>query len=423
MPGSETAACPLDWSTMTIPDTQTSPRLPWDAADPYHFYENRRREGNVVWDDTAHAWLVLSHPVARDILAGPGWSADPRANPGAELLNSAIVEANMLFTDGTTHSRLRNAARDLFSRNFIAGLTDGIDTITAGIIDAIPTDEPFDAMADIALPLPVAVIAAWLGLDPEQCAALREHSPAIIRLLGGFTDEQALGEGLSASAALIADFLPAAADRRAHPRDDLLSYLAADCDLSLDEVTITAILIAVAGHETTANLLGAALVRLLTPDANDRLTAADFDPGNPTHYTELVRLEAPVQATARTATIDHHIGDITISEGSAVVLCLAAANRDPQAYPDPDQFRPDRTGPPPLTFGHGAHYCLGAALARLETTTALRNILCRRPELTASPTWRDTTAIRGPQTISARFAGQAATQTVARTTSARDRFL
>lgn len=407
MPGSETAACPPHWSIMTIPDTQTSPRLPWDAADPYPFYESRRRDGNIVWDDTAQAWLVLSHSAARDILSGPGWSADPRANPGAELLNSAIVDANMLFTDGSAHSRLRNAVRDLFGRNFITGLTDGVDTITADIIDAIPDGEPFDAMADIALPLPVAVIGAWLGLDPEQCAALREYSPAIIRLLGGFTDEHALEEGLSASAGLIADFLPAAADRRAHPGDDLLSYLAANRDLSLDEVTITAILIAVAGHETTANLLGAGLIRLLTPDLNGHLPADTFDTDDSSSYTELLRLDAPVQATARTATTDHQIDGTTIDEGSPVVLCLAAANRDPHVYPDPDQFRPGRTGPPPLTFGHGAHYCLGAALARLETAAALRNILRRNPELITTPTWRDTTAIRGPQTLPARFTGHA----------------
>lgn len=90
-----------------------------------------------------------------------------------------------------------------------------------------------------------------------------------------------------------------------------------------------------------------------------------------------------------------------------MVLCLAAANRDPHVYPDPDQFRPGRTGPPPLTFGHGAHYCLGAALARLETAAALRNILRRNPELITTPTWRDTTAIRGPQTLPARFTGHA----------------
>lgn len=389
---------------MTIPDTQTTPRLPWDAANPYLFYELRRRDGNIVWDDAAQAWLVLGHPAARGILSGPHWSADPRANRGAEVLNSAIVEANMLFTDGPAHTRLRNAVRGLFSRNFVAGLTTGIENITADIINAIPTGEAFDVMAEIALPLPVAVIGAWLGLDPAQCGALREHSPAIIRLLGGFTDQDALGEGLAASAALIADFLPAAADRRAHPRDDLLSYLAADRDLSLDEVTITAILIAVAGHETTANLLGAALVRLLTPDTDGHLLANSFDSEDPAAYTELLRLDAPVQATARSATADHHIDGITIGAGSPVVVCLAAANRDPRTYKSPDQYQPGRAGPPPLTFGQGAHYCLGVALARLEITTALRKILRRDPILGASPAWRETPAIRGPLSLPARFA-------------------
>lgn len=388
---------------MTIPDTSTAPRLPWDAADPYPFYRDRRRAGTVVWDDTAHAWLVLGHRAARDILAGSGWSSDPRANPGAEALNDSIVDANMLFTDGPTHTRLRGAVRDLFSRRFIAGLQNGIDTITADIIDAIPACQEFDAMTDIALPLPVAVVGAWLGLDPPQCQSLRDHSPAIIRLLGGFADQHAQQDGLSASAALIADFLPAAADRRAHPRDDLLSYLAADHSLSLDEVTITAILIAVAGHETTANLLGAALVRLLTPDAEGRIPAQTFDVEDPGAYTELLRLDAPVQATARTATTDHHIGGVTITNGDPVVVCLAAANRDPHVYPDPDQFTPDRPGPSPLTFGHGAHYCLGVALARQEITAAQRIMLRRRPLLVGSPAWRDTPAIRGPQCVPVRF--------------------
>lgn len=388
---------------MTIPDTSTAPRLLWDAADPYPFYTDRRRAGTVVWDDTAHAWLILGHGAARDILAGTGWSSDPRANPGTEALNDSIVEANMLFTDGPTHSRLRGAVRDLFSPRFIAGLQTGIETITTAIIASIPTGQEFDAMTDVALPLPVAVIGAWLGLDPPQCASLREHSPAIIRLLGGFADQRALQDGLSASAALIADFLTAAADRRAHPRDDLLSYLAADRDLSLDEVTITAILIAVAGHETTANLLGAALIRLLTPDAERRLPAHTFDVDDLRAYTELLRLDAPVQATARTATTDHHIDGVTIAKGDAVVVCLAAANRDPHIYPDPDHFQPDRAGPPPLTFGHGAHYCLGVALARMEIIAALRILLRRKPLLAGPPIWRDTRAIRGPQTIPARL--------------------
>lgn len=391
---------------MTTPEV-TTPRLPWDAADPYPFYEARRRDGDVVWDDTAAGWLVLGYHAAREVLAGPHWVSDPRANlatTGAlEFLSPQLVEASMLFTDGLPHVRLRGAVRDVFTRSFITGLTEGVESICADAVAAVATDEDFDVMSQIALPLPIAVIGAWLGLDTDQCAALREHSPAIIKILGGFADDNELEEGLSASAALIADFLPAAADRRTHPGDDLLSFIAADPDLSLDEVVVTAILIAVAGHETTANLLGAGLIRLLTPISEGVRLADGINPDDPTVVTELLRLDSPVQVTGRTATADQTLGGVDIRCGEAVLVCIAAANRDPSIYDRPDQFEPGRSGPSPIAFGHGAHYCLGANLARLETTAALRHTLQRRPVLAGNVAWRDTPAIRGPLTVPVRF--------------------
>ncbi|OMC41710.1 cytochrome [Mycobacterium sp. GA-1841] len=391
---------------MTIPDL-TAARLPWDAADPYSFYEARRCDGDVVWDDTAQAWLVLGYHAARDVLAGPQWTSDPRANTAttdaAEFFNSAFIEASMLFTDGAAHDRLRGAVRDVFGRSFINQLTNGIESICLDTVSTIPTGHTVDAMTQIALPMPIAVIGAWLGLDTDQCAALRENSPAIIRLLGGFADQDELERGIGAAAALLTEMLPAAADRRAHPRDDLLSYIAADPDLTLDEVVTTAVLIAVAGHETTANLLGSSLIRLLTPDRDGLCPADGIDSADPAVITELSRLDAPVQATTRTATADQTLAGIDIRRGQTVLVCVAAANRDPRVYTDPDLFCPGRPGPAPLTFGHGAHYCLGAPLARLETTAALGHILRRRPALTGTPTWRDTPAIRGPVSVPMRF--------------------
>ncbi|MCA4721364.1 cytochrome P450 [Mycolicibacterium fortuitum] len=391
---------------MTSPD-RTIARLPWDAADPYPFYDARRRDGDVVWDDAAQAWLALGYHAVRDVLAGPQWTSDPRANRGAaaaaEFFNSTFVEASMLFTDGPVHDRLRGAVRDVFGRAFINRLTDGVESICHETVSVIPSDLPFDAMSQIALPLPIAVIGAWLGLDCEQCSALREHSPSIIRILGGFTDREELEAGIAAAAALLTEILPAAADRRARPRDDLLSYIAADPTLSLDEVVITAVLVAVAGHETTANLLGAGLIRLLTPDADGTRPADEIDPADPAVVTELLRLDSPVQATSRTATADQTLAGVDIRCGETVLACVAAANRDPVVYDAPHLFRPGRAGPAPLTFGHGAHYCLGAPLARLETSLALRHILCRGPVLSGMPTWRDTPAIRGPLTVPLRF--------------------
>lgn len=385
---------------MSTPRTTTAPRLPWDPADPYPFYEQHRRDGDVVWDDTAQAWLVLDYPAARQVLGEPGWTTDPRANPDTRAaidpIGSDMVDRSMLLTDGANHRRLRDAVRDVFTPSFIAGLTDGVHTIAHSVIDHLDVGAPFDFMTEIALPLPLTVAAEWLGLDPDNAELLRAESPAIIRMLGALADSQEINAGAAAFATLIAEFLPLAADRRAHPGDDLLSFIAAAPALELDDVVITAILIAVAGHETTANLLGAGIIRLLQPKADGSRLIDHLDPTDPALLTELLRLDGPVQATARTATQDQRIGEAVIAAGQQVLVVIAAANRDPAVFEQPDQFRLSRAGPAPLAFGYGAHYCLGAALARLETTVALRQILSRNPELVAPATWRDTPAIRGP---------------------------
>lgn len=392
---------------MTTPDVRASVRLPWDPADPYPFYETCRREGEIVWHDTAAAWLILGYHPARQILAGPGWTSNPLANPNTPAAIRAtdpdILRRNILFTDGADHQRLRGAVRDFFTRNFIAGLRDGIATIAAYTIDSIPPGIEFDFMADIALPLPIAVAAAWMGLDVDAARLLREESAAITRMLADSTDDLAIRDGTGALAALLTEFLPLAADRRHHPGDDLLSAIAADTDLELDDIVTTAIIIAIAGHETTANLLGTTMIRLLTPNADGTRPIETIHAVDDRLITELLRLDGPAQAVVRTATHDHAFGDVTIRTGEAALVVLAAANRDPAVYDQPDQLHTDRPGPAPLTFGHGAHYCLGAPLARLETAIALQQVLARQPTLRGNPTWRDNPAVRGPRTLPCTF--------------------
>lgn len=388
---------------MTTPDVRAGVRLPWDPADPYPFYEACRRDGDVVWNDTAAAWLILGYYPARQILAGPGWTSNPLANPNTPAALRAtdpdMLRRNILFTDGADHQRLRGAVRDFFTRNVIAGLRDGIATIAAHTIDSIRTGAEFDFMADIALPLPIAVAAAWMGLDIGSAQLLREESAAITRMLADPTDAISIDTGTEALAALLTEFLPLAADRRRHPGDDLLSVIAADTTLELDDVVTTAIIIAIAGHETTANLLGSAMIRLLTPQPDRTLPLDAITTVDDSLITELLRLDGPVQTVARTATQDHIFGDVTIRAGEPALVVLAAANRDPAVYNHPDQLRTNPPRPAPLTFGHGAHYCLGAPLARLETAIALQHILERQPTLCGNPTWRDNPAIRGPKTL------------------------
>jgi cytochrome P450 len=223
-------------------------------------------------------------------------------------------------------------------------------------------------------------------------------------MLSDLSDADAVDAGNAAFATLLTEFLPVAADRRGHPKDDLLSFIAADTDLDLDDVVTTAVIIAVAGHETTANLLGAAVFRLLSPGHDGIQPIGTADTVDDRLVTELLRMDGPVQAVGRTATRSYAIDDIVITGGEPALVVLGAANRDPIVFDRPEQFRLDRTGPAPLTFGYGAHFCLGAALARLEIAIALRHLLARRPALCGDPTWRDTPAIRGPQKLPCVFA-------------------
>lgn len=393
-----------------MPSTSTAaPRLPWDAADPHPFYESQRRHGDVIWNDTAAAWIVLGYEAARAVLGGAGWTSDPLANPLArqsfDSVNREFTAASMLFADGPTHSRLRGSVRDVFTRAFVTRLATGVEAIARSVITGPVSSEPFDFMSEVALPLPIAVIGEWLHLEPVTAELLRELSPAIIRTLGTLADPDELAAGATASTTLMTEFLPMAADRRAHPGEDLLSFIAADSELSLEEVAMTAILIAVAGHETTANLLGAALIRLLGLQPDGTRLAEHVDATDPLLLTELLRLDGPVQATVRTATEDHHLGGANIRCGDSVVVAVAAANRDPAVFDYPQQFRLDRNGPAPLSFGYGAHYCLGAALARLEAAAALARIIARQPIPAGPVVWRDTLAIRGPLSVPIVFRG------------------
>jgi cytochrome P450 len=393
------AAYRTDWIIVPAGST-ASPPLPWGSEDPYAFYERRRQDGNVVWDNELECWLALGYHAAREVLGGPGWTSDPLANPvvrGAmSSFDPQLLSGIMLFAQGDNHTRLRGSVRDVFTPSFVDGLATGVHAIGADVIGHPKSGTPFDFMTEIALPLPIAVTSEWLGFDAGSSRVLRRESLGILRLLSAGADDEDIAAGVAAFATLVTEFLPLAADRRCNPGEDLLSFIASDPDLALDDVVMTAILIAVAGHEI-ANLLGAAVTRLLTVGSDRTRIADDLDTSDPSLVTELLRLDGPVQATTmRTATEDRRIGDVEISAGQQVLAVIAAANRDPAVFDQPDEFRLGRAEPAPLSFGYGAHRCLGAALARLEITVAMREVLARNPELVGPVVWHDTAAIRGP---------------------------
>ncbi|QLL06601.1 cytochrome P450 [Mycobacterium vicinigordonae] len=389
---------------MSTAHIHEAPPVVWDPQNPHAYWDQRRQEGDIVWDDTMQAWLVLGYQAARDILSGPGWSSNLLSKPEIYESISPTFDPEMfnrfiLFADGVNHIRLRKAVRDVFTRSFIAGMRTGVQAIGSALIGHPEPHTVFDFMTEIALPMPVAIIGEWLRLDTNASRFLNDQAPTIIRMLQSLADPEEVARGTAAFSSIFMDFLPLAADRRTHPGDDLLSLIASDPDLELDDVVITAILIAVASRETTANLLGAAIVRLLTPEPDGARIIDDVDPADPSLVTELFRLDASVQTAARTATQDHAICGVDIAQGQQVVVVIPAVNRDPAVFDEPSRFRWNRSGPAPLTFSHGAHYCLGAALARLEITVALEEISARKPSLAGPPIWGDTQAIRGPQSV------------------------
>ncbi|OSC40545.1 cytochrome P450 [Mycobacterium decipiens] len=389
---------------MTTTDISPALDIEWDPANPHEYYARRRLEGDVVWHDGLQIWLVLGYHAGHEVLRGSGWISNIMANPTVYEAISPTFDAKMLdkfilFADGEIHARLRRAVRDVFTRTFVTGMRPGVEAIVSGLVSHPEPQAVFDFMTEIALPMPAAVIGEWLSLDARSSRFLNDHISVIVRMLQVLADAEEVAKGITALTSVFMDILPLAADRRAHPGDDLLSHIASDPDLELDDVVITAILIAVAGRETTANLLGAALVRLLTPEPDGTRLIDNVDPADPSVVTELMRLDASVQSAGRTATQDHVIGGVEIAQGQQVAVIIPAANRDPNVYDEPSQFRPNRQGPAPLTFGHGAHYCVGAALARLELTAALCEIFAREPSLAGPPIWTDIAAIRGPQTV------------------------
>lgn len=391
---------------MTIPSA-TVPRLPWDAADPFPFYERCRRSGDIVWDDTAQTWLILGYHKAQQVLSGTGWTHDPLTSPNARTVRDSIgpelFSQSMLVSDGTAHQRLRRAARDAFAPAFITSLGDGVDAIAETVISQPETGEVFDFIAEVALPLPLAVIGEWLGIDAASTRLLRDQAPAVIEMLVPLATAEEVTAAMTASVTLVTHFLPMGASRRENPGEDLLSFLVSDPDLSLDEAVLTAVHIAIGSFQTIGSLLGAAALRLLTPGADGTRLVDTLNVSDPSLITELLRLDAPAQAIPRTATETQRIGDVKIAAGQQVVVVIGAANRDPAVYDEPAEFRLGRPGPAPLTFGHGPHHCLGAALARLETEAALRRMLARDPFLAGPATWRDSPPNRGPIRLPMRF--------------------
>jgi cytochrome P450 len=379
-------------------------------ADPYPLYHRLRAADPVHWDPYLHAWVVTRyHDVATVFRT---FSADRTPTPEYfEALGvpevgpiAQMMVRQMLFMDAPAHTRLRRLAGPAFQPAQVAALRPHIQEIADRLIDDVLRRGTgrVDLLADFAEPLPAMVTTELLGVPVEHHADLKDWSVTFAGMLGNFQhNPDLLGNVLVAVENLESYFRAAIAEQRRHPRPGLLgALLAAEVDgdrLTDEEIVANVIVTMVGGLETTTNLIGNGMLTLLrNPEQLHRLRS---EPALlPAAVEELLRYESPSQQTARIARKDVELGGRQIRKGQAVIAVMAAGNRDPERFPEPDRLDFDRPDNRHLAFGWAAHFCFGAPLARLEAEISFTALLDRLPglALTDEPlVWRENLGLRG----------------------------
>jgi cytochrome P450 len=360
-------------------------------ADPYSFYARLRAAGPVAWVPQLEAWLVTGYQAVTEGLRDPRLSSERfrrvRDRLAARGLGALLDDRarSMNFLDAPDHTRLRAQVSKAFTPKVVADMEPHIRDLVGRLLDGARARGGLEAIRDLAYPLPVTVIAEMLGVPTEDLDRFKAWSDEISAGLAGDVaslPDAVLRRVLDARNELADYFRAAVARRRQAPGRDLLTGLLraeeAGTLLTEDELLSTAVLLLVAGNETTTNLIGNGLLALLRhPDQMARVWA---DPALvPAAVEEMLRYEGPVQFATRLAKVDFEMGGAAIRRGQAVYLVLAAANRDPAQFPDPDRFDVGRADNKHVAFGAGPHFCLGAPLARLEAQLAFRELIRRFP--------------------------------------------
>jgi cytochrome P450 len=382
---------------------------PQGRVDPYPLYARAHELGPVA-PVTENLFLISGYAAVNRVLRNPGFGmADPGEEPATHDALAALSRS-ILRTNPPEHRRMRSLISSVFTPRRVAGMRPAIeasvDLLLDGLLETGAGGVPVDFMEEFAFQLPVSVICEMLGVPQADRHRFRSLAADVTVALELVPDPDELGPAGVASREMADYFRKLTTDRRAAPRDDLISALVAARDaedgrLSDVELVANLVVLLVAGFETTTNLLGNGLAILFErPELMARLRSGELPV--PGFIEEVLRYDSPVQATVRLARADGlSVEDLPIPKGSDVILLIGAANRDPARHPDPDHFDPTRTDNTPLSFGAGAHICLGNNLARLEASIAFPRLLARFPHLNpaGAPTRRDRLILRGYDTL------------------------
>jgi len=387
-------------------------------VDPHPFYRRLREKDPFHRSRPADGWVLTRYDDVLAVLGDRSFSADERNQRRWPRLRARMERAglpdpyetdraSMLRLDPPDHTRLRNLVSKAFTPRAVERMRPVVEKYVGELLGRLEGRREMELIADFAAPIPVSVIAEMLGVPVADRERFRHWSDEAVRTLGDGT----LDDRRRAEAALeeLGEYIEAIAEaRRREPREDLISALVqaeeAGDHLSRNELFTTCVLLLVAGNETTTKLIGNSVVALLRNP--DQLELLRREPERmPAAVEELLRYDGPVQLTSRMVTEDRELRGHRLRRGQQLVLVLAAANRDPEQFADPDRLDVTRGEVRHLALSHGLHFCLGAQLARLEATLSLEPLVTRFPGLRfAGPVeWGDNTVLRGPRALPLAF--------------------
>ncbi|GAA4921296.1 cytochrome P450 [Nonomuraea thailandensis] len=390
---------------------------PAARADPYRFFGALRESPVTLQDDGSY--LVSTYREIVALLHDPRISSD-RRNLDSAAPHDPDLDPSFIGLDPPEHDRLRHLAMRHFGPPHSPGTVERLRPkmlgLTTSLIDALAGRNRADLVDEVAYPLPVAVICALLGVPEEDEPRFHALADEVVETLGPGEEDRAERERARRAASMeLSRYLAGLAEARGRePRDDMLSglmtYRGPEGGMTQDEVVATSVLLLIAGHETTINLIANGMLTFLRRPELLELLREDPDLIIPA-VEELLRYEPPVQfVSSRVALDDITIADTTIPAGAPVVLAMAAGSRDPGHVARPDEFDLDRPRNEHLGFGGGVHYCFGAPLARTEAQIVLNELVRRldNPRLVADPPpYRPSAVLRGPRHLVVEYDGVA----------------
>jgi pimeloyl-[acyl-carrier protein] synthase len=401
------------------------PMSPAFRADPYPFYTFLRQFAPVFEMPGWGMWFLTRYDDAVMALRDPRFGHGPGAaeghyeGPESQRALREMESRWVLVRNPPDHTRLKGLVHKAFTPRVIEALRGRVEQTANGLIDAVEAKGSLDLIEDYAFPLPVTVISQMLGVPTSDQELFKTWSRGLAGTLDINDQAEVYDRGSKVTEEISAYLKKLIDERRRNPQDDLMTALIAAEEqgdrLNEQEMIANLILLLVAGHETTQNLIGNGTLALLRhPDQMAMLRSAVQSangsaatmPLMKTAVEELLRYDSPVQFTSRVTFEDVEIGGQIIPRGSAVGTMLGAANRDPARFSDADQLDITRADNPHMAFGNGIHYCLGAPLARMEGGIAFATLLRRLPNLklaTDAPEYRETYVLRGLKSLPLTF--------------------